>query len=537
MARLSSTRLLVEKSLGAQFLVALFIVLILKWPTVTQPPVWDTAMGLFPAAITLAENGFNVVELLGMPDYFEGGPNTHSTSPVTFITAVVLKVSGGGGTALVILHLLHFAAAAMALVFLFRLARPVFGSLGTFLLCLSVLLHPVFSVQVGFLYMEVPLFLCAVAALHAFASQRFRGAVFWSALAYATKEAGIIVPATLAAATLLENRSLSARLRRVGLLLAFPVLWTVTIPLVTRFSEGGTAGPSLVSTFSNAFGGFWHYLDRFLFNVPDLLILLLVFLTTAVFFGTDLVRVLREEPPSKMNDRERQARRVLGYSGIMIVFFLLLFFVALPIGFGYTIILPRYYVVVLPFLLMWAGYAAQRLGASRLDSPAAVCFAILCGLFALNGHGVLYPMDIDTEGPGNDPALTERSNAYRRLQAIQVEAIQYLETLPEGTPVYYGHYEHYLFTYPGMGYANAPLSNGHDFSVESLAELIRGESFPPCVYALFNYPWLGGEKIRGLIRFADESPVLSSEIVREFRDGRYVIVLVLIRSGEAECAS
>ena len=81
-----------------------------------------------------------------------------------------------------------------------------------------------------------------------------------------------------------------------------------------------------MSTFSNAFGGFWHYLDRFLFNVPDLLILLLVFLTTAVFLGTDLVRVLREEPASKMKDRERQARRVLGYSGIMIVFFLLLFF-------------------------------------------------------------------------------------------------------------------------------------------------------------------------------------------------------------------
>jgi hypothetical protein len=193
-----------------------------------------------------------------------------------------------------------------------------------------------------------------------------------------------------------------------------------------------------------------------------------------------------------MDDRERQARRVLGYSGIMIVFFLLLFFVALPIGFGFTIILPRYYVVVLPFLLMWTGYAAQRLGASRLDSPAAVCFAILCGLFALNGHGVLYPMDIDTEGPGNDPALTERSNAYRRLQAIQMEAIQYLETLPEGMPVYYGHYEHYLFTYPKLGYANAPLSNGHDFSVESLAELIRGESFPPLRVCAFQLSLVGG---------------------------------------------
>ena len=277
MERLTSVRVLLEKSFGAQFLLALIVIIALKWPTLDQPPVWDTAMGLFPAAITLAGNGFDVVELLGMPTYLEGGPNTHSTSPVTLTTAFVLKVSGGGGRALVILHLLHFAATGLALVFLFRLARPVFGSLGTFLLCLSVLLHPVFSAQVGFLYMEVPLFLCAVAALHAFANQRFRAAVVWSALAYATKEAGIIVPATLAAATLLENRTLPARLRRVGLLLAFPALWTVTISSLARLSGGGTPGPTLVSTFSNAFGGFWHYVDRFLFNVPDLLILILVF--------------------------------------------------------------------------------------------------------------------------------------------------------------------------------------------------------------------------------------------------------------------
>ena len=118
-----------------------------------------------------------------------------------------------------------------------------------------------------------------------------------------------------------------------------------------------------------------------------------------------------------------------------------------------------------------------------------------------------------------------------------MDAVRFLETLPEGTPVYYGHYEHYLFSYPELGYANAPLSNGHNFSVESLAELISGESFPPCVYALFNYPWSGGEKIRGLIRFAAESPGLSPEVVREFRDGRYVIVLVLIRSEAADCPS
>ena len=327
MERLTSALRLMERDSGVQFLVALFFILVLKWDVVARPPVWDTAMGLFPAAITLADNGFDVIELLGMPDFFEGGPNTHSTSPVTFATAVVLKVTGGGDRAFVILHLLHFAAAALALVLLFGLARPVFGGLGSFFLCLSVLLYPVFSAQVGFLYMEVPLFLCAVAALHAFADKRFRGAVLWSALAYATKEAGIIVPATLAVATLIENRPLPVRLKRVGLLALFPVLWTVTIWSLARWSRGGSTGPTLVSTFSNAFGGFWHYLDRFLFNVPDLLILIFVFLAAAVFFGRELVRALvdeRPDAPLEGGGEDRQARRVLGYGGIMIVFFLLL---------------------------------------------------------------------------------------------------------------------------------------------------------------------------------------------------------------------
>ncbi len=95
--------------------------------------------------------------------------------------------------------------------------------------------------------------------------------------------------------------------------------------------------------------------------------------------------------------------------------------------------------------------------------------------------------------------------------------------------------EHYLFNYPGLGYADAPLSNGHNFWVESLAELIRGEPMPPCIYALYNYPWLGGENVRGLIRYTFVDEELSSEIVLEFRDGRYTIILVRIRKDSAVC--
>ena len=119
---------------------------------------------------------------------------------------------------------------------------------------------------------------------------------------------------------------------------------------------------------------------------------------------------------------------------------------------------------------------------------------MLSAFFAVNSSGTLYPLDIDTEGPGNDPALTERSGAYRRLFALQIEALRALQELPEETPVYYGHYEHYLFNYAGLGFADAPLSNGHNLSVESLSQLIGEEPIPPVSTRSTTTPGLGGRR-------------------------------------------
>ena len=57
---------------------------------------------------------------------------------------------------------------------------------------------------------------------------------------------------------------------------------------------------------------------------------------------------------------------------------------------------------------------------------------------------------------------------------------------------------------------------------------------PVCVCSL-ELHWLGGEKIFGLIRFAEMTPGLSAQVVREFRDGRYVMILARIRRGDADC--
>jgi hypothetical protein len=539
MERLNSAQALLGKSFGAQFLVALTLILVLKWNTLDQPPVWDTAMGLFPAAITLAGNGFDVVELLGMPGFFQGGPNTHGASLVTLVTAVVLKFLGGGERSFIVLHLLHFSVAALGLVTLFRLARPLFGPVSTLLLCVSVLLYPVFSTQVGYLYLEIPLFLCAVSALLAWTEQRFWLAMLWSTLAYATKEAGLIVPATLVLATLLERRTLSDKVKRAGLLLVFPVLLTGILALPTLATLRDSNEATLLPPYADVLARMGEYLGTFLFNVPDLLLFIVLFLIAAITYRTPIFRALRSEPSDpETRDPTQQERLILGYSGLLIILFLLLFFVALPVAIRFTIVLPRYYLVIVPFLLIWFGYSAKRLLSARLTSPAVVCFVTLSVLFALNANGTFYPLDIDTEGAaGNNFSLTERSNAYRRLLALEVEATRFVEELPDESPVYYGLYEHYLFSYPQLGYARGPLANGHRLSIESLEALQRTEPFPPCVYLLYNYAWLGGEHIRDLLIYASRTDALSSEIAREFRDGRYTIVLIRIRNGDVDCPS
>ncbi|MEN8144629.1 MAG: hypothetical protein ABFS14_06710 [Gemmatimonadota bacterium] len=495
-------------------------------------------MGLFPAALTLAENGFDLPELLRAPDYRAGGPNTHSTSPVTLGTAIVLTLSGGGAKSMLILHLLHFIVAACALVTFFRFARPVLGGTATLLLCLSVLLHPLFLVQVGYMYLEVALFLCAVSALLAWVRGRFWPAVIWAALAFAIKETGILVPATLITAVLIENRRFVVRLRRATQIASLPALWWGSMALLEATAQSGNPeGLELFPPF--VFQSLLHYLDRFLFNVPDLLVFLIIFLIAAIAAGPGMSRVLRQEPTTPAaRGAEQQARLPLALSGVLIVGFLLLFLVALPLAARFTIVLPRYYVIILPFLLLWVGYAARtlarRLG-GRVKRPAVVTFVLLSLFFALNHGGQFYPLDVHTEGPGNDFPLTERSHAYIRLNAIQKEAVAYLETLPNGTPVYYGHFEHYLFSYPGLGYASGPLLNGHNLTLESVPDLVSGPDPPTCLYVLYNYPWLGGSFIRRLFQLADAETDLAREVVREFRDGRYSISLTRIRHVDSTC--
>ena len=63
------------------------LILGLNAAVLTQPPVWDAAGSIFPAALYLYEHGFDLFELFGQRGYSRAGPNVHSYSVVTHLTA------------------------------------------------------------------------------------------------------------------------------------------------------------------------------------------------------------------------------------------------------------------------------------------------------------------------------------------------------------------------------------------------------------------------------------------------------------------
>jgi hypothetical protein len=123
------------------------------------------------------------------------------------------------------------------------------------------------------------------------------------------------------------------------------------------------------------------------------------------------------------------------------------------------------------------------------------------------------------------------------VNAIQREALSYLEALPEDAHVFYGYYEHYLFNYPELGYTSGPLSNGHSVPFETTGPdgSLRPGIFPDCMYVVYSHPWLNANYMWGFLQFVDAREDLSRETVREFRDGRYKISLIRVRRAEAAC--
>ena len=411
-------------------LIAFVLLLVAKWPVLDQPPVWDGSKTVFPAAITLAHHNFDLGYLLRQPSYFDGGPNTHGLSLVTWITAAAYWTLGDRpGLILPLLHLLHFAFAAGAIAMLWSIGRRTLGAFLALGLAATVAVFPMFFVQAGYLYMEMPILAFSAAAVHAWLARRDGRAAAWATASALVKPSGTIVTGALLLATLLTTGDLRKNwkdtLARGALLAAGPLMVAAAhFALRPKQVYGiGTIGATL----------------GYLKSVPDLAILLGAFLLATLWL------------------RPRGGDRVFLVCLAMTVSFFCFYLALVPLGSSVPI-LTRYYLQLFPFLLL----GLLCLVAQRSRRAAGGLLLVAALFFLANREGHFYP----DRGTTNF-AITERSMAYVDLMELQDLGLRSLVEVAGETPVFYGLSESYRLAYPEMGHEQTPPANGHCIYNES----------------------------------------------------------------------
>ena len=494
------------------FLAAFAAVLGLNWQALEQPPAWDAAMSVHPAAITLSNNGFNLPELLRQPTYAQGGPNTHAASSITWLFAAIYWLLGNSAALLPLMHLLHFAIAAAGIAAAFRLARPLLGDALTYLFCAAVLTYPAFLAQAGCLYRETPLLSCTIGAVAAWAAGRRGMAAVLAVLACSIKETGFAAAAALGVAALLERGAWKSRLIGAGGVLA-PAATTVLVKMsVVRPADAAAYRAPQLFYFLR-----YHVAERIV-QAPDLCCFLVLFMLASAWQCRRAWHSLRAIGSP---DVDRPSAEAPQFGLACLVAWALLGILAATPLVGELYVLPRYFVQTLPCVLLVLVDMLRRMAGAR---AACAATALAAMVFLANRYGAFYP-----ENPVNDGAVAERSLEYGDLLEAQRLAIKSLEKIPADMPVFYGYPEHFMSGYPEMRFVERRPANGHCIFLQAPYRGGRLADFPERFYVLVDYGALGGSQIQSLVLQAARDGWRVQKAA-DVRRGRYRVMLVELRA-------
>ena len=173
------------------FFSFLVLILVTKWWAINQPPVWDTSMSVFPAALTITEQGLGVFD---QPTYIDGGPNVHASSIITWITAGAFTVTE---QPFPFLHLMQFLMTAAGLTAVWLLLRQIVSPWLAIATAAGAFMLPIVRTQAGYMYLEIPLMMAATWAVFCWVHRRPWLAGTFALIAVAVKPTGIIVAGSI----------------------------------------------------------------------------------------------------------------------------------------------------------------------------------------------------------------------------------------------------------------------------------------------------------------------------------------------------
>lgn len=462
-------------------------------------------MGAFAPAIYLAENRFDIIGLLQQPDWWLGGPNTHSLSLFTWLVALVLKLTGSAKLSFVLLHVFVIAVNAWALShYVQALEKHGFVRPVAFASALYVALCPLVLVQIGYLYTESLVMALGLVAFSKWTDGQEGWAVLAIIVAMAVKLTGVVLAASLIFAMLVSVPRYSLRRGLWVILLVGSYCFLKLLPSwlgrqpPTHSLDWGSSSRVLQLTFERCL------------QVPDISALFLLGLLCAL---VSTLWFLKSEGLSGAAAQLESQGAVLEscwMAQIMPVAFICacMVFVA-----GGGLMLARYWTPAIPFIV----YQGLRLGqqAKRQDW-LLLALSAACLVAVYNSYGALY-------APRKPFSIVERSHDYKHRLKLQQQAVKglegYLKDLPEesrGRLVFVSREIDYFTDSPLMGYTDIRMPQLRGIYKPPFKDWPL-KDFPPAFALLLSNSSHGGQRIQELVAQAKARKEWRVTLVFEIR--------------------
>ncbi len=388
--------------------------------TLDEPVSWDAVWTTVPGAVFLAENGFDVPALSAWGQQWYGTEWVRAWSPVTWLDAAVVALLPTGMAPVPWLRMVHIVLGGLALDQVWRLARRT-GSAGfaAGVTAVTVTL-PVFLAQTSFIYFEIPMTLAILLAANAALSNRVGRTVLFSAVAAAIKATGAFAAFAIAAHLVIRKRTW----RSVGE--AFLIVSPATalalrdIGGIEAYSEQPIQEPLARIRAS--------------FDVLVASDLAWSALLVVAGLGSVFLTIRRTQTPSSVSLGRWM---VAGFLGVFLV---------APLVGQPQLLLPRYVVAIVPFVVL---IAADFL-ASTYSRRAAMVAALAMVLFSVaNTTGRFNPAPAVP-----NIVIQERSDRHLELLALQNEAL--FAAIDTGLPVYVDLNRYMRSQLPELGVVSEP---------------------------------------------------------------------------------
>lgn len=394
---------------------------LLKRNALLLPASWDESWAVLPGGLWLAENNFDLVGLLDQPEWFQYGPGTYALAPITWMTGVIASLTSTTPAFLVSLHLAHMAIGAVGLREVYRFARPVWSATASALLVTVTALVPVMNAQLGFMYLETPIFAVGMLAINAGLRGDWARASLWGALATSFKGSGILPLSAVVGASLMSQGKLTA-LRRAILVM----LPSVVVGLLPLLLDQALATPE------RDLGVVFYASTIQLVRMPELIIAM----AFAIVFAA-LPDRTGQRTDSQVNVRLKTfSWLVLSF----IAFYSFTIFFVIPLY-----VLPRYFIALVPFAL----FSAWEVGRRRFGSIVpTVLGLLLVGSMLTTSSGALLgdPNRISSVG-------LEATNQYAPRLLLTRETLE--AALETGLPLYVIPNTWFRSQYPRLGYVDS----------------------------------------------------------------------------------